>query len=737
MNEYYISNSGNDNNPGTLTQPFRTIAKGVSVLQAGDILNLRHGIYVEFVDISGKHGQPVDDNNDGNIVIRSYPGEHAYIDGSLLQFRKLSNEDWEPAQEFDPDALADEYVSKATFSEGLTDKDKGVNRGAFLDRNPYTRLITYSNLNDFRATNETFEKITDYPTPDLRPGPVVMEECGANDPDPACVLYPDGKKYRPAKVRVECEADDPDPNCVLDSDGKRYKLVGYRHPWVYMGPGIWFNRDPDSPTAGRVHIRLAHTHNHINGLADYSEEIDPRKVQLAVAPKEMTTFQVRGSSYLRIENLSIRYGGEYSIKLTSVKEVVFDHVRIWAAGNGVRMGGEATNPTTHTIFRHCQFNGGMPTWYFRSDRKAEYDYDDGGRIVHNNLGKQTVDTLLLGNPNDIGTQIHNCEFHKGHDLYLVGRDLIFNHNWINNLNDEGLFVDAIGKENPVFHEMKIFQNVIVKTLSSISFAGPHEEGHWYIYRNLIDLRSPTAGFRPRRPGDTEVWRYGHFPKSHPPDGSYDVFQNTFLVHSQAAQASFMHYRSTGENSGNHRRRSFNNMFIAVNPDADSDVAITFIPPPSFPAPTDGNNYHRVGFKTNPLFRYLEYIFNGDPPCPNGTPPNLKCPAGSFESLDALWASRLFLQSKSQYPPGYEANSIAEDPQFRQFHPDGIPQATDDLRLSATSPALGRGVPLPADLHPLDTLAPADPDVRPDIGCYPYGSGPLQVGVDGRRSYPSG
>jgi hypothetical protein len=473
-----------------------------------------------------------------------------------------------------------------------------------------------------------------------------------------------------------------------------------------------------------VHIRLAHTHNHINGLADYSEEIDPRKVQLAITPKNMTTFQVRGSSYLRIENLSIRYGGEYSIMLTSVKEVVFDHVRIWAAGNGVRMGGQATNPTTHTIFRHCQFNGGLPTWYFRSDRKAQYHYEDGGRIVQNNLGKQTVDTLLLGNPNDIATQIYNCEFHKAHDVYLVGRDLIFHHNWINNLNDEGLFVDAIKKDNQVFQEMKIFQNVIVKTLSSISFAGPHEEGHWYIYRNLIDLRSPTAGFRPRRPGDTKVWRYGHFPKSQPPDGPYDVFQNTFLVHRQAAQASFMHYRSTGENSGNHMRRSFNNMFVAVNPDADSDVAITFLPPPSFPGQTDGNNYYRMGAATAKPYRYLGYSYEDE-----------IYDGGSFANLGALHDSLLFEQSQSQYPPGYEANSMEENPQFRRIGADGGFREMDDLRLGEASPAIGAGVRLPDDLQVMDPFAPSNGN--PDIGCYPYGSGPLQVGVDGRRSYPSG
>jgi len=43
------------------------------------------------------------------------------------------------------------------------------------------------------------------------------------------------------------------------------------------------------------------------------------------------------------------------------------------------------------------------------------------------------------------------------------------------------------------------------------------------------------------------------------------------------------------------------------------------------------------------------------------------------------------------------------------------------------------VTLPDDLRALDPLASSIGN--PDIGCYPYGSEPLQVGVDGRRRFP--
>lgn len=44
---YFTSASGNDANSGTILSPFRTLAKGTSVLAAGDTLNVRGGTYLE------------------------------------------------------------------------------------------------------------------------------------------------------------------------------------------------------------------------------------------------------------------------------------------------------------------------------------------------------------------------------------------------------------------------------------------------------------------------------------------------------------------------------------------------------------------------------------------------------------------------------------------------------------------------------------------------------------------
>jgi len=383
-------------------------------------------------------------------------------------------------------------------------------------------------------------------------------------------------------------------------------------------------------------------------------------------------------------------------------------------------GGPEENPTRDVVFSHCQFDGGIPPWFFRTDRKAVYHFFDGEKVVLNNLGENTSDRLLQGNPNNTALEIHHCEFLNAHDVFLQGQGVDFHHNWINNLQDDGLAVGFDdGTDGPIT-VTKIHENVITRTLTGFSFSSRNHSTQWYIYRNLIDQRPPIRGVRPRRDGDTEVWRYGQLHKTTGATfGPHDLFQNTVLAYDQKERASFLHYAST---TGPHRRRSFNNVFVAVNPEAEADRAITFVPSPAFPGPTDGNLYHRIGFATNDPFRHVGYQFEGQEFPGNGT----------FANLEELHDSLLFQQSRTQYPPGYEANSVLADPKFRRIGGDGRFRETNDLRLGDASPALAAGIGLPDELGDLDPLQPDS--ANPDIGCY-QDAEPLRVGVDGCRSFP--
>jgi hypothetical protein len=75
---YYVSPSGSDSAPGTLTQPFATVQHGVNQLYAGDTLTLRAGNYHESVTVaaSGTANAP--------ITIAAYPGETPALIGAQI-----------------------------------------------------------------------------------------------------------------------------------------------------------------------------------------------------------------------------------------------------------------------------------------------------------------------------------------------------------------------------------------------------------------------------------------------------------------------------------------------------------------------------------------------------------------------------------------------------------------------------------------------------------------------------
>jgi len=73
-NPYYVATDGSDTNPGTITQPFRTIAKGLSVLQASDKLYIRSGNYAETIN-SNNQTIPTGTSWGDAPLISAYPGE--------------------------------------------------------------------------------------------------------------------------------------------------------------------------------------------------------------------------------------------------------------------------------------------------------------------------------------------------------------------------------------------------------------------------------------------------------------------------------------------------------------------------------------------------------------------------------------------------------------------------------------------------------------------------------------
>jgi hypothetical protein len=74
---YFVSPTGSDTNPGTSLRPWKTIGKAAGMVQPGDTVYIREGIYIEAPQfrISGTETSPV--------KIMAFPGENPIIDGQF------------------------------------------------------------------------------------------------------------------------------------------------------------------------------------------------------------------------------------------------------------------------------------------------------------------------------------------------------------------------------------------------------------------------------------------------------------------------------------------------------------------------------------------------------------------------------------------------------------------------------------------------------------------------------
>ena len=81
-NVYYVALDGDDNNPGTLDAPWRTIQKAADTITAGETVLVRGGVYEEFVTITSSGSE-----SEGYLIFQAYPGERPIIDGSRLKIK--------------------------------------------------------------------------------------------------------------------------------------------------------------------------------------------------------------------------------------------------------------------------------------------------------------------------------------------------------------------------------------------------------------------------------------------------------------------------------------------------------------------------------------------------------------------------------------------------------------------------------------------------------------------------
>ena len=90
---------------------------------------------------------------------------------------------------------------------------------------------------------------------------------------------------------------------------------------------------------------------------------------LAIWTAPEPTLRLISCQTVHLENITVRFGGGRSIRITSRRATCTSTISpYWPAHTALR---SAKTATAHEV-TNCSFDGGMPPWYFRSDRKNGY-----------------------------------------------------------------------------------------------------------------------------------------------------------------------------------------------------------------------------------------------------------------------------------------------------------------------------------------------------------------------------
>jgi PKD domain-containing protein len=450
--------------------------------------------------------------------------------------------------------------------------------------------------------------------------------------------------------------------------------------FTYIGPGLFYVFENAEQTVGRVHLRLSSTHLNAPGIQDYQGGGDPNAMNLSIARATRLPLQV-STQNLVLRNLVFQNGGRSTVTVeANSRNITFDHCTVYGSRFGLVIAGD----TSGLRFHHCTFDGGLAPWTTRTD-------------VKDNVGSETHDILVIHAASR--SEYVNCTFRHGHDaLQLLGDQIEVRDSLFEDINDE-VFQYVATVSN-----VRVHGNVVRQALMANSFHANPTGGPIYFYRNVVDQRVPTRGYRilpPDAPAPF-IWRYGADYKDGltPP---FHVYQNTYLASHPAEKSSFVSQMFYADPTA--PRSALNNLRLVLN----LDRTLSRVPSASSPGTADGNVWYRFHPDPEPLFR--------SPLFASGSKP--------YFTFDQLWADFPDWERHSRYADPQLANFTDEYFDFQAAYPN------TDFRPAAGSPAQGGGIELPADLP--DDFSPGTSP--PDVGARPVGGPVMAVGVAAATVFP--
>lgn len=487
-------------------------------------------------------------------------------------------------------------------------------------------------------------------------------------------------------------------DCLLTNE--EVTAAGNAAPF-YAGPGVYYDK-----ATGKIHIRLAHTHQKREGFVNYGGETDPRKLPLVIASFRSTPLFIDQAMHLRIRDLVIRGGGYNTVLAHFAVDVHLDYVTIYGGTYCLR----AKNSGPFRM-SNSALVGQIPPWGYWSDNALHtYDpvyYDPWTQPEEpraaRNVARLPTHALLVTEgaeesdvfayPFNNRWEIFQCEFMDGHDgIYLNGRKMELSHSLLTRIQDDGFYLSAPTPQQ-VNDAVHLHSNYIAGSMTPF---GAHlrgvSQGNFLIYGNIVDMRYLT---QMRRPTDKDP--EGHFTSgalflAHgrgKPIGMENIgfYYNTFIL--TGRQFAGATYARTHPES---KRSIYNNIFVYTEQLPSLK---------GLDAPTDGP----VDMNGN-----LHWAPEHAPADPEQWMEKIRQSIASRENV-SRWAGQL-----------WEETSRYGAPQFQQWLIDRV--TGNDYRLLPDSSARSLAVDFPEKSQLRGLIA------GPASGAL-QGNSQLKVGINGR------
>jgi Protein of unknown function (DUF1565) len=575
-NALYVATDGNDNGPGSRSQPWRTVTRALGALRAGDTLVLRGGTYFERaipVSLAGTAGAP--------ITVRNEPGEQPIIDGGFTQFRTVGNQDW---QVFD--AGRDIYRSTATFpGTSQVYGYLGPDDGGF-------RLVPYETMGALAGDIEDYSEATPF----------------------------------------------------------------------YAGPGVFWNSSDQ-----RIYVRLRHSRYQPQFGVEVPANVDPRQTPLFLFPSRTVLQVASNAQHVLFRGLVLRHGERIADLAGGCHDLT------WLACDLTigRYGLIVRDGVSGLLFDDSRVRGNFPPWVPRSDVKADVKpghlmqdaaFEFSGHVTNVEIVDSTFTGLFdaidsSGTPT--GFQIHHCEFATIRDDVLeiatAGSAIEFHHNFV--------------------HRAAAAVSWNGSTAPALAVAGTK-----FIHHNVIDVSelqlygradpqglSPSKWLGPQGDGMATGPAFGSHETSslNGPD-PWKIYHNTIVGGADVDNEGLgVCYRFPPSNAAV-PHEVYDNIFVQTDDQWIARHARVADGSQVF----DGNLYHRT--LVRPGTSLIEDLTSATR-------------TSRFASLVDFTTSSAWLDSRTRYPPGWEASGIEADPHLDADYVPAAngPAATGAIDLRAT------------------------------------------------------